>query len=422
VTRWVEIVGLILAGIASALLVVGVWMRRTGLTATAATSELRQIGGEARLLPGRLRDLARDPDIPRSTRWLIIGLGIYLASPIDLIPDFVPVIGYLDDVVIVLLVLRRLRRSIPESVWSRHFPGRAMPSDGRSSPVHARPLRASIILSRLFVWMAIALALFWTLFPIWWAFVYSVRPTDVGYRSVFLPFADFHPTLAHWRWEWTNRNEITGLGAGLRNSVIVSTGTAFSAVILGLTTAIGLRSFRQARSQTGAIVTLILLPRIVPMVVLITPLYLLTTALHVHDSLAALIFVNTAVGLPIVVLVIDTALRDLPSDVLAAALLDGASTIRMSIQIIAPMISPVLWAVGVLTFAFSWNEFMFAVTNAYRNAATAPIAIAFLDQRDGLDFEHIGSHIVLIIIIPLLLASITQRVLVSGLGLGAVRG
>jgi len=65
---------------------------------------------------------------------------------------------------------------------------------------------------------------------------------------------------------------------------------------------------------------------------------------------------------------------------------------------------------------------MFAVTNARYKAATAPISVAFLDQRDGVDFEHVGSHIVLIIAIPLVLALLAQRVLVRGLTLGAVRG
>src|SRR3954454_13035852 len=303
-----------------------------------------------------------------------------------------------------------------------------MSTTGDSHPDSERPAkpgagpRTGTIVRRILLWLAIAIALVWTLFPLWWAIVYSIRPTKLAYRSVFLPFVDFHPTLAHWRWEWANRNDITGLAQGLRNSVIVSTGTALCCVAIGLAAAVGLRGFRQAKSQTGAIVSLVLLPRIVPMVVLLTPLYLLTTELHLRDTLLALVFVNTAIELPIAVIVIDAAIRDLPADVLSAAVLDGASSLRLATQVIAPMIAPMLWSVGVLTFAFSWNEFMFAVTNAYRNAATVPISIAFLDQRDGLDFEHVGSHVVLIIIIPLILASLTQRVLVRGLGLGAVKG
>src|SRR3954452_24557185 len=99
-----------------------VWARRSGLGAAAARAELRQIGGEAKHFPGRLRALARDPGVPRSVRWTILGLALYLASPIDLVPDFLPVVGYLDDVLIVLLVLRHVRRQVPGDVWATHFP------------------------------------------------------------------------------------------------------------------------------------------------------------------------------------------------------------------------------------------------------------------------------------------------------------
>jgi multiple sugar transport system permease protein len=135
-----------------------------------------------------------------------------------------------------------------------------------------------------------------------------------------------------------------------------------------------------------------------------------------------LIAAHTCFGLPIAIVVLDAALRDIPADIIDAARLDGASDLTVARQIAVPLLTPVLWAVGVLTFALSWNEFMFAVTNARYKAATAPISVAFLDQRDGVDFEHVGSHIVLIIAIPLVLALLTQRVLVRGLTLGAVRG
>jgi len=68
--------------------------------------------------------VASDPRTPRRARWLLVGLAIYVASPIDLIPDVIPGIGHLDEVIIVPLVLRRLRRIVPPEVWAEHFPPR----------------------------------------------------------------------------------------------------------------------------------------------------------------------------------------------------------------------------------------------------------------------------------------------------------
>jgi len=121
---WVAFALTVAGAIVLVLIGLLVWAQRTGLGAAAAKAELRQIRGEAKLFPGRLRALARDPGVPRSVRWTILGLALYLASPIDLIPDFLPVVGYLDDVLIVLLVLRYIRRRIPDTVWATHFPPR----------------------------------------------------------------------------------------------------------------------------------------------------------------------------------------------------------------------------------------------------------------------------------------------------------
>jgi uncharacterized membrane protein YkvA (DUF1232 family) len=79
-----------------------------------------------RLMPDLLRllsRLARDPDVPRPARIALWGLLAYLALPIDVIPDFIPVLGYADDAIAVILVLRYVAHRIgPEDV-ARHWPG-----------------------------------------------------------------------------------------------------------------------------------------------------------------------------------------------------------------------------------------------------------------------------------------------------------
>ena len=67
--------------------------------------------------------LLGDPRVPRRKKVLIIALTGYLALPFDLVPDFIPVAGQLDDVVIVALVLRRLLRGGGEALVREHWPG-----------------------------------------------------------------------------------------------------------------------------------------------------------------------------------------------------------------------------------------------------------------------------------------------------------
>jgi uncharacterized membrane protein YkvA (DUF1232 family) len=66
------------------------------------------------------RDIFRDPRVPLWSRFVAIGLAAYLASPIDIIPDFVPVLGQLDDLLIVMLGAGLLLRSVPRHVIEEH--------------------------------------------------------------------------------------------------------------------------------------------------------------------------------------------------------------------------------------------------------------------------------------------------------------
>jgi uncharacterized membrane protein YkvA (DUF1232 family) len=79
-----------------------------------------------RLLPDvvrLLKRLASDPTTPRAVRvWLVL-LFVYLASPIDLVPDFIPVLGYADDAIVVAVVLRYVTRKAGADALERNWPG-----------------------------------------------------------------------------------------------------------------------------------------------------------------------------------------------------------------------------------------------------------------------------------------------------------
>lgn len=70
-----------------------------------------------------IRRLRRDPRVPRRAKVAILVAGLWLASPIDLIPEFIPVVGPLDDVVVVALALRYAGRQVPRDVLRAAWPG-----------------------------------------------------------------------------------------------------------------------------------------------------------------------------------------------------------------------------------------------------------------------------------------------------------
>jgi uncharacterized membrane protein YkvA (DUF1232 family) len=88
--------------------------------------------GDARALAGFVPDcvvlvrrLLRDPRVPRRRKLALVLLAAYLVVPIDLVPDFIPVAGQLDDAILVALVLRYLVRGGGEALVREHWPGPA---------------------------------------------------------------------------------------------------------------------------------------------------------------------------------------------------------------------------------------------------------------------------------------------------------
>lgn len=89
-----------------------------------ARSTLREI---AMFLPNfviLLKRLVTDPRVPRKSKLILGGTLLYLVSPLDVIPDFVPGLGQLDDVIIVLLALHSILNRVDDDVVVEHWPGR----------------------------------------------------------------------------------------------------------------------------------------------------------------------------------------------------------------------------------------------------------------------------------------------------------
>ena len=109
-----------------------------------------------RLPPGVMRDLAafipdcvtairrlrHDPRVPRRAKIAVVLAGLWVVSPIDLIPEFLPVIGPLDDIVVVVLALRYAGRQMPRQVLLAAWPGEPRLLERLLGPDRATPVAA----------------------------------------------------------------------------------------------------------------------------------------------------------------------------------------------------------------------------------------------------------------------------------------
>jgi uncharacterized membrane protein YkvA (DUF1232 family) len=104
--------------------IVGVWLLTVvTLIVAGRRTAARELATLVPNLARLFRALLTDARVPRGSKLLLLGAAVWIASPIDLIPEFIPVLGPLDDAVVAALALRHvLRRAGPEVV-AEHWPG-----------------------------------------------------------------------------------------------------------------------------------------------------------------------------------------------------------------------------------------------------------------------------------------------------------
>jgi len=139
------------------------------------------------------------------------------------------------------------------------------------------------------------------------------------------------------------------------------------------------------------------------------------------DTQLAVILIHGSAFLPYAVLVIRDAFKSVPVAMEESAFVDGASVLRVLTRIALPVVAPAVAAVFILTFSFSWNEFLFAFVLTSKNAFTLPIRIAESVTAIGVFFYALSIRQLIAVIPPIVLGILVQKYIVSGLTMGAVK-
>jgi multiple sugar transport system permease protein len=140
------------------------------------------------------------------------------------------------------------------------------------------------------------------------------------------------------------------------------------------------------------------------------------------NNLTSLILVNTTFTLPFVILIARSVFADLPEALEDAAFVDGANRLQMFWNIALPLAAPGLVAAALIVYAFTWNEFIFALILTGPQTLTLPVLMSAGEGIRGVDFTVVSVRALTAIIPPVLLALLAQRWLVRGLTFGAVKG
>lgn len=255
-----------------------------------------------------------------------------------------------------------------------------------------------------------------TIFPLAWLFITSLRSSaDIFAVPVHIIPQSVTAT------QYINVFSQYSVESYLLNTVIVSLATVVFVTVLALPCAYAMARLRLPGQKL--VVSLLLIMRMIPVVALAIPLFAVFSSLDMLDTLSALILTHTAAKLPVAIWLLIGFIQDVPKEVEESAQVDGAGTLRTLVQIVTPMIGPGIGASAIITFLFTWNDLLIALTlTSSKDAETLPVGLTNFVTQFGIDWGAMSAAGVLMVIPTLIFVWFGQGLLVKGLVAGAVRG
>jgi sorbitol/mannitol transport system permease protein len=209
----------------------------------------------------------------------------------------------------------------------------------------------------------------------------------------------------------------------LRNSILqVVLGTSLC-LAFGIPAAFGLIFGKFKKKGTNEkifvwFITTILLP---PVAVII-PLYTWFQTFNLQKTPIGLMMAYVGFHIPIVVWMLHSFFEDVPVEVMEAAEIDGCSPFHQLIRIAMPLVRTGIISAGLLVAVFIWNEFFLAFNLTAISTATLPVYMSRFSEQQGMFVAQLSASSTIAVLPAIILGWMTQKSLVKGLTLGAVKG
>lgn len=232
----------------------------------------------------------------------------------------------------------------------------------------------------------------------------------MAYPPIFIPS---HPTLAN----FVDVFRQSPFGLYTLNSFIVAGASTLLSLVIGVPAGYGI-----AKARASALSILVLTSRMTPGLSYLIPWFILFRFIGLNNTLWALIITHLVIGLPITIWVMIGFFEGLHPELEEAALVDGCGVWGAFLHVAMPLSRPGMVVAAILSFIFSWNNFIFAVVLAGRETRTLPVAVF-----NVLTFEQVAwgdlAAAALVVALPVLVLTIfVQRQIIVGMTAGSVKG
>jgi multiple sugar transport system permease protein len=206
----------------------------------------------------------------------------------------------------------------------------------------------------------------------------------------------------------------------LKNTFLVASFSTIGAILLGSFGAYGLSRFKYRGKRLS--IGMILFTQMLPYVLLMLPLYIIFTYLKITDTLIGLIIGNTAFYLPVAIWMLKAYFDTIPREIEFAAMVDGCSRMEVIFRILFPLSLPGIAAIAIITFCYSWSDFLLAKTmiNSEANWVLS-LGLAAFKGEWYFEWNQMMGTAFIFSLPEIVLFLIAQKQILKGLTAGSVK-
>lgn len=264
--------------------------------------------------------------------------------------------------------------------------------------------------------------LLWTLIPFVWMLLASLKTN----KEIYQDFTLFPQKLYFGHYTGLFASDGGSKASGnfsqwLLNSAIVAVVVTVLSIVLGALAAYSITRLRftgRSSLARGLIFTYLL-----PNSLLFIPLFTIVARLNLADSIKSLILVYPTFTLPFCTWMMSSYFRSIPLELEDAALIDGCDRLGVLFRVVLPLSAPAVAVVALFAFTQSWNEFLYALI--FTNSLASRTVTVGLTQMLGEDVFFWGQMMagaLITAVPPVILYMFAQRLVISGLAAGGVKG
>ncbi|MBA7695399.1 Diacetylchitobiose uptake system permease protein DasC [subsurface metagenome] len=276
-------------------------------------------------------------------------------------------------------------------------------------------LKDKILESRALPYTVALILLAAMMLPIYWTVVTAFKPDMETY--VFPPvYFPRHPSITPFKLLFLDYP----FGSYLKNSVIVTAVTTTIVTITGMFAAYGISQYR---FKGGNLVLYALLAtRIIPPLSLLLPFFILVSRLGLVDTLPSMIIANIYLTYPFAVLIMKSFFDTFPRELIDAAIVDGCSRTGAFLKVVLPVGASAIAASAIITYLWTWNEFIYAFVFTATPAAQ-PMTVGVFDCVGDIfvNWNQMCAGALMAALPGIIFVLVAQKYVVKGLTAGALK-